>query len=563
MGRWSTLGGAVGGIILLVVSAAPGCGGKTGSQFNAGSNSSTSGMFGDYGDGSVGQLGGGGTAGGGGPYGMTTGAMCPTGAMCDVSCAAGTTTTISGVVHDPAGKNPLYGISVYVPGGPLQPLPKGVPTGADACSCAALYKSGAIVSTTTDVNGKFTLQNAPVGKIQLVVQVGKWRHVVDVTTTACQDTTAVSTDLNATVAAGSLDNMPDIAVSTGNADTLECLMKRIGLPDTEYVAGTSTAGHVHVYSGGAPGGNAGNNVGNAEANPMPNAPESDTNLWDTSAHLMPYDILLLSCEGGETYKASPGNLETYLNAGGRAFASHFHYAWFSDKLESNQNYATPVPAVWGANLATWTTGGGENTGPDDGVIVQTLNVGGGPFVKGQMLDQWLGIVGALGQNGVPAADLGIYAPRFNAQVAAADKPSQPWITDEMTTTGGGGGTCFGRRCDAGGGGGTTSDWTMYFSFDTPVTATAPADGGEPNYCGRAVFSDLHVSGCSNTGACNVPYPSAMDSPNSMNGQPPPGGCTAGDLSPQEKALEFMLFDLSSCVISDSVAPPTMVPVVVN
>jgi hypothetical protein len=81
---------------------------------------------------------------------------------------------------------------------------------------------------------------------------------------------------------------------------------------------------------------------------------------------------------------------------------------------------------------------------------------------------------------------------------------------------------------------------MYFSFDTPInpTNTMTNETG-PTYCGRAVYSDLHVAG----------------NPQTDDSMTPPDGCKAGPLSPQEKALEFMLFDLSSCVIPDSETPP--------
>jgi hypothetical protein len=199
-----------------------------------------------------------------------------------------------------------------------------------------------------------------------------------------------------------------------------------------------------------------------------------------------------------------------LNAGGRAFASHYHYSWFSGPLNTVQAYV--APADWGTNLATWTANGGQGNGPIAGVIDTTLNGSTLPFAKGVALQQWLGLVGALGTNGVAATDLAIYQPRDNAQIAATNTPSQPWIT--------------------------ATPWTLYFSFDTPVNAAAAAEGGEPAYCGRAVFSDLHVAG----------------NPTTMDTSPPAGGCDATDLSPQEKALEFMLFDLSSCVIPDTMAP---------
>jgi hypothetical protein len=408
-----------------------------------------------------------------------------------------------------------------------------VPTGSDACSCNALFKSGAVVSTTTDEDGNFTLSNAPTGSnVPLVLQVGKWRRSLQINVTACQANAQPdkSLTLPGTVAMGSDDNMPDIAVSTGSADTLECLMKRIGLPDSEYVAGTATGGHVHVYSGGATGGGGGGGmVGTAEGTPMPGAPAADTDLWPDQAHLMPFDITLLSCEGGETYNANPDALEQYLNAGGRAFASHFHYAFFSDRLSTTQGYM--APADWGSNLAAWTPGGGQSTGPIGGIIVTTLNGSTMAFPKGVSLQKWLTNVNALGQNGVPQGELSIYDPRYNAVVSAANKPSQPWITADQGSGMGG--------------------QTMYFSFDTPVNAPAAPDGGAPQYCGRAVFSDLHVG--SNSG----------DLPNGGRGggggTAPPAGCQNQDLSPQEKALEFMLFDLSSCVLPDNVPPPPMVP----
>jgi hypothetical protein len=517
MRRFSMLVSAVAGALMLVsLSPVPGCGGNGTSHFGGGSSGNGGGSDGQGGGGGGGGISfvdsghGGGSGGSGGSTGSGGGPACPTGLMCNVACSGKTTTTVSGTVYDPGRRDPLYNIAVYVPAVPLTPLPPGVPTGADACSCGALYKSGAIVNTSTAVDGTFTLSNVPVGSnVPLVIQVGKWRRQFNINVQACQDNPQPdqSLSLPASVAPGDTnDNMPDIAVSTGKADTLECLMTRIGLPPTEYVAGTGTTGHVHIFSGGTSKGGGfgkGGQIGQPETPTMSGAPVSSTSLWASQAQLMPYDIVLLSCEGGETYNANPPALEAYLNAGGRAFGSHFHYAWFAGPIGTMQSYS--APSDWGTSLATWSLDTSDGNSDIGGTIDQTLNGSTMPFAKGVALDQWLGVVDALGKGGVPSTELSIYQPRYNASVGPANKPSQPWITSGSNT--------------------------MYFSFDTPV--------GASQYCGRAVFSDLHVAG----------DPSTSDS------SPPPGGCDTGPLSPQEKALEFMLFDLSSCVIPDSQPPP--------
>jgi hypothetical protein len=62
--------------------------------------------------------------------------------------------------------------------------------------------------------------------------------------------------------------------------------------------------------------------------------------------------------------------------------------------------------------------------------------------------------------------------------------------------------------------------------------------GAPLYCGRAVFSDFHVT---------------ADALQGMK-KTFPTDCKADPLTDQEKALAFMLFDLSSCVQSDQTNP---------
>jgi hypothetical protein len=65
--------------------------------------------------------------------------------------------------------------------------------------------------------------------------------------------------------------------------------------------------------------------------------------------------------------------------------------------------------------------------------------------------------------------------------------------------------------------------TQNFQFTTPVEG--PLDAR----CGKVVFSDMHVSGSSGDG----------DYPDSCG--------TSKELTPQEKALAFMFFDIASCV----------------
>ncbi|MFO0606105.1 MAG: hypothetical protein U0324_23225 [Polyangiales bacterium] len=127
------------------------------------------------------------------------------------------------------------------------------------------------------------------------------------------------------------------------------------------------------------------------------------------------------------------------------------------------------------------------------------------FPRGAAFAQWLTLVGAAaGANRISITD-----PRHDVDAVVA--PTARWIYS------------------------TTPGTVQHLTFNTPVGAAADAQ------CGRVLFSDFHVSGA-RTGGRTFPME-----------------CSNTPLTAQEKVLEFMLFDLASCVAPDMPRPPTCTP----
>jgi hypothetical protein len=430
-----------------------------------------------------GGAGGGGTGGGSGGPPQIPG--CTGSCVVKTDCpAAMGPTTVTGTVTIPAGTLPLYNAKVYIPTGNKIPDP---PTSGASCDrCDALTETFA---TTTDINGQFTLPNIPSGQnIPLIIRVGKWRRVVTIPSVAECATTALDPTQTRLPRNQSEGNIPRIALSTGSADALECILRssKLGLDDSEFTPETGN-GRVNLYAG-ANGANkyvatmnGGANFTAAQQTPAPS-------WWDDQNNWNKYDIVLLSCEGAQHMEVKSQtalqNLEKYIGAGGRVFASHWHNGWIAN-AQAPQMIQT---------VATFPNSGSPGT------ITDKINTG---FTKGAALADWLILPSVWGAGTPP--------PRGDLPVQGAKETvgtispmlTQLWVsTDNMIP--------------------------QYFSFNAPIGATADAQ------CGQMVFTDLHVS--SGTGG---------DS--SGAGTPFPNGCTATSLSPQEKALIFLLFDLTNCL----------------
>ncbi|MEO6572897.1 MAG: carboxypeptidase regulatory-like domain-containing protein [Polyangiaceae bacterium] len=394
-----------------------------------------------------------------------------TGLQCQqVTCPAGQDTTVTGTAFAPNGTLALYDVIAYVPNAALAPMAQG----ASCDQCAGQVSGNPVVTSLSDSKGNFVLENVPVGtNIPLVLQVGKWRRqVVIPEVKACVETKLADPNLTRLPKNQGEGDLPKIALTTGSADPLGCILPKMGIDASEFSQGPGGKARVNVYEG-----NGGTHAPNA------------TPFWSDANQLKAYDLVILSCEGDENLQTKPAAarsaMEAYTNMGGRIFGSHYHYVWFQYGSANFQG------------TAQWE---GDGTADDSGGPYKVDT----SFPKGLAFADWLVAVGASTTPG----QVGLNDTK--ADVGTVNVPSQRWITDSSLSS------------------------TKYLSFNTPVGAAPSAQ------CGKAVFGDMHI-GVSSGGSASVVDDSF------------PAGCSSS-LSPQEKALAFLFFDLSSCIQPEG-APP--------
>jgi hypothetical protein len=428
---------------------------------------------------------GGGNGGNGGTGGGTTGTLpdggtC-TGLQCQVAaCTAGVSTTLTGKVYDPGGNVPLYNAIVYVPNAALRQFPAG----ATCDACGALVSGNPVSITLTGADGAFRLENVPSGaNIPLVVQIGKWRRQVNLTqVNECQVNDITDVNMTRLPRNQSEGDLPQIALASGDADAFECLLRKIGVSDSEFTVPTGT-GRVHFFR--------------ENGRRLPGTTPAGNTLWGTAANLTKYDVVILPCEGNDNYKSAAhvNNLVGYTNIGGRVFTTHYGYVW--------TERGWPAAAAWDPGLNDLY----------NSVFTVTVDQS---FPKGMAFAQWLTNV----QASMTPGSLGIRESRHD--VTAVNAGSTRWLYGDVPAAA------------------PKQASVQHLTYNTPFRdAGTLMDGGAAPQCGRVVFSDFHVT----AGAINEDAGTNF-----------PNYCIPGALSAQEKALEFMLFDLSACVQDDTTGP---------
>lgn len=226
-----------------------------------------------------------------------------------------------------------------------------------------------------------------------------------------------------------------------------------------------------------------------------------TELWSDAATLQRYDMVLLPCGSTPDFVGMEQDLAGDATARG-ALAS------FTDA--GGRVFATDLSFSWitedgspFAATAQWV----DEPQIDDpyDLLPSVVDM---TFPKGQALAEWLQGVGA-----TPTAGEITLHDTYRRSLAV-NAPTQRWLYSNQPNS------------------------LQSFTFNTPLAA-------EPDQqCGRFAYSSFHIAGAAVAVDNTFPY-----------------HCDEAPLTPQERVLEFMLFDLASCVQIDTGKPKP--PVVVK
>ena len=139
----------------------------------------------------------------------------------------------------------------------MQPFTPGV-----VCDvCGAPVSGDPLVITTSLEDGGFTLGNVPVSDagFDLVVQLGRWRRIVPIPPVqACKNTvlTPEETRLPRNRQEG---DIPLTAMVTGAVDSVECVLRKMGIQDQEFTV-PDGGGRIQMYLSDGPGNYAGSSA---------------------------------------------------------------------------------------------------------------------------------------------------------------------------------------------------------------------------------------------------------------------------------------------------------------
>ncbi|MFO0622725.1 MAG: hypothetical protein U0745_15135 [Polyangia bacterium] len=398
---------------------------------------------------------------------------------------SGSDTVVYGKVTAPNGIDPIREAIVYVPS---SGVPEEFPSEVSCEVCNSPVGGVPVTQAITGIDGTFELKRVPVtDNTPIVIQKGRWRKMTRIKVEKCERQALSAEDARLPRTQGE-GGIPRMAVAVGNWDAIECVLRGVGLSEREFSA-PSGSGAVHLYNNRTDGDGAPGSV---------NVRELLTDL----KKMKQYNLIFLNCSD-DTYSASlltnaqvKKNLVDYAAAGGRIYVTDWSYDFigqppeFAPYICFNDNKPCTDLSPHGRFTAT----DGFRTGSVNPLWAEIDQSHQG----GKNLASWMAMLADPSPGGKVKVvdDVGSWVLMRQTAQDQTKYPSTTWLW----------GTIKGERRP------------VTVSFDYPAQ----------NACGKVLYSSYHTREHNESGLF-------------------PAYCPKTKLIAQEQVLEYLIFEISSCI----------------